>query len=792
MKEQITESKLDLKYLFFRFYRNWYYFLAALAIALLTAFVFIKLSKKTYAVSSTILVERDNAGSRGAEEILEIVNPMKKEVEMEDEIGLLTSYGMVQKAIERLDFGVSYFEVTDSWFNTFGSFQVEEKSSGNFPFRVVLEPSANQLLGTPIYIKILSKNKYQLRVETDEAKLYSLAKNEVVGEVSNVKINKILTLGEPYTDKNLNFKVFLSEDYASYKAKDFYFTINNLSSLTKKYQGKVVAKAIAKDSRILQLTTEGEAPEKEIRFLDTLMNVYRNEDLREKKETGLKTVAFIDSQLDKVTTDLNTTETSLQTFKDVSNLPIGVDKVNVYEKLDELNTNSSTLNNKLREYRSILNSLEGSTDLNTFVPPPASSFENPALLSAMTELSLLYKNRADLKSNGALPGYPALQKVESQLTAQQASVISNLRQLIGSTQSDLSIVNQRIGQLQSNVQQLPEIDRKLVDLTRKFQQNDETYKFYVNKRAEAAIELATNQPSKRVIDRAKMLGNGPISPKTGAIYLIAVLAGLLIPAGFIIATDMLDDTVKSKEDVKELTRIPVLGLIGHTDSKQGILPKMDNSKSALSESFRSLRVNLQYLAVGAEHKAIGITSAISGEGKTFCSINLSTVLAISGKRTIVIDADMRKPRIAAYLGLKNTTGLSSYLIKHNTLEEVIQPTKIKNLDVITSGPIPPNPVELMELNEMKDLIAKLKQDYDYIIIDTPPIGYVSDYMVVKDYVDANIFIVRSSYTKRNTLEIIDELYENKKIKNLSIVINDIKFSSLYGYSYKEKAYTYTS
>jgi capsular exopolysaccharide synthesis family protein len=280
------------------------------------------------------------------------------------------------------------------------------------------------------------------------------------------------------------------------------------------------------------------------------------------------------------------------------------------------------------------------------------------------------------------------------------------------------------------------------------------------------------------------------APKTSAIYLIALLAGLCLPAIGITVVDMFDDTIKTKDDVKAATNIPILGMIGHSDGKNAILARTDNYKSAVSESFRSLRVNLQYLVAGTEHKTIGITSAASGEGKTFCAINLATVLALSGKKTILIDTDLRKPKVASYLGLKNMAGLSSYLIRNSKLDDIVQPTKIKNFDVITSGPTPPNPVELVELDEMRELIMRLKLEYDYIIIDTPPISYVAEYMVLKDYMDANIFIIRANYTRKQVIDTINELYENKTLHNLSIVLNDINFSEVYGFDYRYKAKGY--
>lgn len=792
MTTQPTESKLDLKQLFSRYILKWYYFLISLAIALTIAYVYVKLSKRIYAVDATVLIENENTGNKAAGELLEVIEAQKKNIEVEDQIGLITSFNMVQKAIARLDFGVSYFMVANTWFNTFGDYIIEERVTEEFPFRVVLESSSNQLLNVPIYVTILSKNKYQVQVAGGEkAYIYNIASNKTIGEKETPQINKIVNLGEPFRDDNLNFKIFLNPDHQIYlaKGKKFYFIINNIGSLTKAYQRKIVAKPISRDSRILNLYTEGAVPAKEAKFLDTLINVYLETDLMEKQEANIKAIDFINNQLSTVTNQLETSKNELTRYREQYGTDRGVDKLNAYERLEGLEVQRGEHTTRLRSLNNILNVMESGQDLETSQAPTSSSINDPIITDLIRQLDEEYQAKARLNLTVKSEN-PLYQEQERKIITLRNTIIENLRTAISVANSHLSLVNQRIYELQSNVSRLPQNQRQLEQLQSKKDYNEQTRLFYEQKRAEAEILLATNAPSKKRIDYAKTLGGSPISPKTNAIYLIAFMIGLFIPAGGILAYDLINNTIKSKDDIKGSTNVPVLGLIGHSDAKNGILARTDNHKSALSEAFRSLRVNLQYLAAGMDQKAIGITSAVSGEGKTFCAINLSTVLALSGKRTVLVDVDMRKPKVASYLGLKSSVGLSSYLIKHNTLEEIVQPTKIKNFDVIASGPIPPNPVELIELKEMRDLIAKLKAEYDYVIVDTPPLSFVAEFMILKEYLDANIFVVRANYTKREVLDTINELYESKAINNLSIVINDINFSTVYGLSYNGKANGY--
>jgi capsular exopolysaccharide synthesis family protein len=786
--KQRPETQIDLKKLFFKFTAKWYYFVAALLLCIAIAYIYNKLQNPVYAVNATILLENENAGQRGTSELLGVVEAQKKVIEVEDQIGLITSFNMIEKAIERLDYGVSYFVVPDEWINTFGDFKKEERISDNFPFRIVLNPEANQLLNVPVYVKILSKNKFQLYVEGgDKTKLYTISTDKTSGEITSPSMNKIVTVNEPFQDKHLSFKLFLNDDYQQQAGKKFYFEVNNKNNLTKGYQKRLKAKAISRESRIIDLQLEGSVVEKEMKFLDTLVSVFTQTDLNEKRQTSIKTIEFIKTQLDDVSKQLATAQSDLTNYRSNRQTDVTVDRMNVYDRIDKFNAEKQEISAKIKSYTEVLNYMDRNQDLATNSVPATSGIDNPVIISQVNELAALLQQKQRLLLT-LKPDHPSVLPVETEISSTRRSIISNLQEGLAERRQNLVNVEQRISALYSNINRIPENESRLKNLQQRYEYNEQTRNYLQEKLAEAQILLATNTASKRAVDRAK--AGEKTAPKTSAIFLIAILAGLCLPAIGITVKDMFDDTIKTRDEVKAATNIPVLGMIGHSDGKNAILARTDNYKSAVSESFRSLRVNLQYLVAGTEHKTIGITSAASGEGKTFCAINLSTVLALSGKKTILIDTDLRKPKVASYLGLKNIAGLSSYLIRNSRLDDIVQPTKIKNFDVITSGPTPPNPVELVELDEMRELIMRLKLEYDYIIIDTPPISYVAEYMVLKEYMDANIFVIRANYTRKPVLETLNELYENKTLHNLSIVLNDINFSEVYGFDYRNKAKGY--
>ena len=263
---------------------------------------------------------------------------------------------------------------------------------------------------------------------------------------------------------------------------------------------------------------------------------------------------------------------------------------------------------------------------------------------------------------------------------------------------------------------------------------------------------------------------------------------------FVILTNIFNDKIFDYKDLEKSTDLPIIGSILHNEKNTNLVA-IKNPKSSISEAFRSIRTNIQYLASDKDKKIICLTSSISGEGKTFCSMNLASIFALTGNKTILIGADMRKPKIFDDFNLKNEEGLSTLLIKNAKLKDVIQPTAIDDLDVILSGPTPPNPSELLEKNEMIELIQNLQKDYKFIIMDTPPVGLVTDGLILMKHSDVNLFIVRQAYTTKKMINKIDDLFNEKNIKNLNLIINDVNFNSRnygydYGYGYGSFGYGY--
>jgi tyrosine-protein kinase Etk/Wzc len=349
-----------------------------------------------------------------------------------------------------------------------------------------------------------------------------------------------------------------------------------------------------------------------------------------------------------------------------------------------------------------------------------------------------------------------------------------------------SELNRRINEYKREFSKLPAKDRELLNIKRKFELNDNIYTLLLSKRIELGITKAGITSDIQLLEPAKFTGK--LGPNTRKIYAIALIIGLGIPLIFMVLMDLLNDKLSGIDELKRMTNIPVIGSVCQSNMNTSLVVA-NQPKSPVSEMFRSIRMNMGFmLPKNKKTPVIAITSYISGEGKTFVSMNISCTFAFTGKKVVLIGADLRKPKIAADFNIQNDVGLSGYLSGNVELNQIIKPSGYENLDVILSGIEPPNPVELLEDSRMDKLIEELSGIYDYIIIDTAPLGLVSDYYAIMNKADMSIFVVREGYSRKKSIDLVNEVYEKHKIENFSILYNGVKTGVGYGYGYGYGSY----
>lgn len=770
----MEEERLDIKKVFHKLIAKWYYFPLGLLITVPLAYAYIKITEPKYLITASLLLKNEADRGYGPSQFLKGMELFTSNTDLEDEIGIIKSYTNVERAIRNLDFGISYF--------TEKNFKVTEHYK-NTPFTIHLDSSVHQLVGIPIYIERISGSKYMVTAKGDNVATYDVVTNRTTGKAPLVDIQEVVDINKPYQGRNLSFRIEFNSNFPLEPDTKMFFKINNQVHIATSYQRQLDIVPISKESNIVQLSIEQAVPQKGVDFINAVMRVYLDNELYKKNQLGLRTIEFIDNQLMGVSDSLRRVEGTLESFRAKSNvIDIRTSAQTLTANLDKLETEKANLEVKLQYYRDIANSLKNGSG-NNIVAPSTFGVDDPLLNSLLVELAKLNQERSGLNYS-ARQGNPLAEVIDLKITNIKAAIVENVNNIIEASSIALNDLNRRIAQLNAQLERLPRNERELVKIQRRYDFSDNVYNYLLEKRAEAGIAIASNVVEKTIVDEA-MASTGPISPNVKMIYAAAIVFAIGGALALIILKDFLNDNIVTHEDLARYTKIPFLGVINHA-SRREASNVVANGLTPVGESFRSLRVNLQYLTLGKDVNVIGLTSSRESEGKTYCSVNLAAAMANSRRRTVLIDADMRRPQVATYFQLENDKGLSNYLIGESSLKEIINETGIKGYDVITSGPIPPNPLDLIGQPRMAELINELKQIYNTIIIDSPPIGFVSEYVILMKYTDANIYVVRSDYTTRYNLERINKLYNERKVSNISILLNDVKYSRLNGYTYNYK------
>ena len=769
------EGKIDIKLLAKKVISKWYYFFLTGIIILPLAYLYIKFTDRVYQVRASILLGSEMKNGIRSEKFLKGMELLTSNTELEYEIGILKSYNMVGSAIMKLDFGVSYFEKED--------FKTVEKYGTNRTFIIQLDSTVDQIVSVPIFIQRTSENTYRLKVSGENVPTYNFYTRTTGSSLASVEIDSLGFAGKPFHNKNLGFTLaFNSPFQPDASSKTDFFVIYDPAAITQYYQNKLEIQPISRESNIVELNMRGTIPDKEILFLNTLLDVYLKNELSKRNQLGLKTIEFIDEQLSGVSNELREVEGSLESFRSRNNiLDIDATAENLTKNLNRLEIDKSNLESKLKYYQYIAASLDDKKNPKSIQSPSTFGLEDPFLNNLLLEYSRLNQERTGLNYS-TKQGNPVVEVIDLKIANNKKALIENVTNFIEASTIALADLNARIAHVHRSVKGLPKSEREMVSIQRRFDFNDNVYNYLLEKRAEAGIAIASNTVEKTIVDRAQQVGSGPVAPNIKAIAAGALFLTVFLSLALIILKDMVSDNIVTTKDLEQSSRIPFIGTITHGSRRDRQSTIVAHSRTALGESFRSLRVNLQYLTLGTENHVIGVTSSVEGEGKSFCACNLSVAMAQSGRKTVAIDADMRRPRVASSFKLKNEKGLSNFLIGSCTVDEIINTTETENLHVIVSGPIPPNPLDLIGLPRMEQLIAHLKKEYDTIIIDSPPVGAVSEYIILMKYAQATICVVRSNYTSRNQLARINKLYEDRNISNVSILLNDVK-SSLNGYYY---------
>lgn len=758
---------IDFKRVIYRAVQYWYVIVLFLLLAFVGAFLRNRYATRIYPVTASIIFkEADDISGAG----LLYNNPLVSyRPNYLNELYIIRSYPLIEKVLEDLN-----FEVT---FQKEGNFLVSE--TYEIPVEATVLNKEKLPYNESFQFTAINERAFELKPKEDD--------DGVEGQE--------FAFGDTIQYKSLEavFNLNTGEDLGRFINKPFIFNYTPVTYLTGSYVDKLDAVWAEEGSGVINLTINGPYPAKETDFLRGLIQTYQEYNLEKKNQTAARTVSFISGQLEGITDSLQHVELQLQRFKDQNVVTdLSGEALRLYKKLEELEAEKAEGIISNNYYNYLTDYIQRSENLDHIILPSSIGISDPiltTLVSNMVTIQMELKMMRRTENPLANDSRRRIDEIKKDIV----EAVANLRSTDKIKQDYLT---RQINTVERQLSSLPVAQRRLVSIQRNYSLLENLYIFLLQKRSEAAISQASNTSDIIVVNPP--LAGGPIAPKTMQNYLVAGFVGLGLPFLIFVLLEVLNTRVQSREDIEKITTIPFIGGVGH--KKMGSnLEVLSRPKTSIAESFRALRSNLNYFMGKREKGVFLITSSISGEGKTFTSINLASVLALSNKATLIVGADMRRPKIFDDFNLNNQVGLSTYLAGMSDFENVVQKTSWQYLDFISSGPVPPNPSELLLTARMEEFIATAKQRYSYVIIDTPPLAIVTDAFMLSNFADHTLFLVRQNYTHKLLLKTVQDFYSSGKLKNISIVLNDIYksgpgygYGAGYGYGYGYYGYGYLS
>ncbi len=761
------EKALEIRYVVAKYIRYWPWYVLFITLFLIGTFLFHRYTVDLYEVTGSMVIKTNSSPEA---RILDRSNIFSAGLNLENDILRLRSKNLAQEALKRVHFDVEYYAKTN-----IKAIELYDRS----PIRVDVDWNHLQVTDVPMEMEILSDRSFKLVPESSG--FWDFNSAMAAGDES--LYDKTYSFGETIETTRSKFTVFLVNPGRI--GEELIFQLKNPVSLEETLSKSVQVNVQNEYSSVLRLSTTTKVAEKGRDYINALMDAYIHYDLNEKNKIQENTIAFIEEQLGFLEDSLKAKELELQNFK-VSNklLDVSAEFTNILGKMNSLDETNAEIDYQLEYFGQIKSYMEQkSKDFSDVIAPSVIGVPDPLLNGLIQTLVTLSQDRRKLLAT-VNENHPEVAKVDVQMEKVQDALFENVVNLIDNTNRKKQGILKEIAQYDNQFSTLPESESEYSGIYREFKLRESLYTYLLEKRAEAGIARASNVSNNAILDSAKK--GTLVFPKKEQNYGLAILLGFLIPFGFVVLRDMFDDSIKDQRDLKKHFMIPQLGIIGFSQkgTNQVVL---EHPKSAVAESFRSLRSAITYLASGKNTKKILVTSSVSGEGKTFTSLNLASAMALSSKKTVVVGGDLRRPKLASYFGHSDKLGLSTYLIGKIPAEEIVIASQHENLWFVPSGVIPPNPAELLQTPKLLEFLAYLENRFDVVIFDTPPMGLVSETIDLMRLFDINLYVVRQNYTVKDHLVMINDLFNNKQVKNVYGVFNGIVNS---GYHYEGYNYGY--
>jgi capsular exopolysaccharide synthesis family protein len=776
-------------------YRNIYIF--TIIVLIIATFLVNRYASNTYKNSSTInLSEDDEKNSfNSSQDLFQSIGMFNSKANIDNELELLKSFSLIKKVINESNLKVSYFSYRNAplasvLFKT--PFARKTELYTQSPIEVAFDPSVPQTTGLNFFVTFLNENEFSIEADGANVPLYNYMDDQVVSYVESLHFKQRFKFGDEIKTRYFNFRIQKTKNFR----KDFttnsnlYFYLNNINDLALEYQNDLETETTSELSTLIKISLKGSNAQRIADFLNNLTSAYLGKSLDKKNKKALSTIEFIDTQISEVADSLSYAETTLKSFRSSQGvMDLNFQGQQIFEQLTQLENDRAALQVQKKYYEYLDNYLRTNTEVNDLMAPSAMNVMDPILTNLVTTLITLNSERASLLKNSSNQQNLYLADINVRVENVKQTIKETVKNTLNTLTISLNEINYRMNRASGQISQMPKTELQLRGIERKFKLNDAIYTFLLQKRSEAQIARASSIPDYEVVDAALSSITRLVSPKRLLNYIIALFLGFFLPTAFIMSRDFFNNKLSDADDVEELTSFPIIGRVFHNFHRSKLVVN-DHPHSSVTESFRAINANFQFFSEGGKRQVILFTSSTSGEGKTFGSINLATVFALNGHRTVILEFDLRRPKIHQEFGSSNLIGISSFLIDKAIIEDIITPTHIQNLDLISAGPAAPNPAELIGSERTGELIDKLKEMYDYVIIDSAPAGILTETVLLMKHSDFNIFVVRMNTTIKEAFRNTIRSLESKKFSNISVLINDLNIKrESYRYAYDNKYYT---
>jgi tyrosine-protein kinase Etk/Wzc len=753
--------------------RHWPWFVIAVLISLTAAYIYLRYTTPFFQSTTSIII-KDSKGRGAASELaafedIGLISGMNSN-SIENEIEILRSRRLIRNVVDELNLNIRYFR------------EGKIKTSELF-------------LNKPFEVKILNENKefrfpnYQLQI-----KVLSSDSFQFLDEGNNINITGGFgdKLGLPYADITVIPNLEVLESARREDNYTIQVQLSNPESIVSYYRGAIQVNPVVKNSSVIQLTLKNPVKDKAEAILNELVVQYNKDAIEDRNMVATNTARFIEDRLQIITKELDSVETDKVIFKQENRLTdIEAEAQLFLESASDLNKRQLDLNTQMSLVNNIIDYL--SEDDLTSLLPSNLGISQDGLQGLIQNYNQLVLERNKLLRSSTEQN-PVVINLANQINQLKGNVLRSLNNLKASIETSLRDLRRQEGVFGSKITQVPDTEKEFRNIVRQQNIKEALYLFLLQKREETSLSLAVTAPKAKIVDHAHS-STRPVSPKPNIILLAALLLGLLIPFLFIYLNQLLYNKVSNRKDVERLA--PNISLIGEVPKlargEDELIKK--NDTSVLAESFRILRTNLQYIFANKnladKSKTIFVTSTVKGEGKTFTSINLALTLSNVGKKVILVGADIRNPQLHRFVQNNSTLrGVTDYLVQPElTIEELIHISPFNtNLDILFSGNIPPNPAELLLNERVAVLFENLKQQYDYVIVDTAPSMLVTDTLLINKFADVTLYVIRADYTERRLLEFPVDCVEDGKLQGVSFILNNVKMANFgygnkYGYAY---------